>query len=320
VRPAGLSSSARPLIKDRNAQSMGRLPECDPSHWMVLLRSAGPPAIAPCGLAQGPRLCAAPEHHFLFASKKILDLYCGRVVFLQHLGELRKSHHRGIPATASTAPDPPPQRSASSGRLVGPVAYCQTDRTYRARELPHTRPYRHRRTANSRQVSQSPSVSTCASSNAALLLPSTVSAIPHCFGPAPRHAWLARFSHLGSNHDAFYAQRVHRRFPTRASPPLSPCAHHRGAGALSCGLGTGMPHQELSTFHERRYFGWKVAWAAFVIASCGAGAGLYGPSVLLPVLHATPTGSACGEHDISASERPAQQLPRAGAKGRVPKR
>jgi MFS family permease len=48
-----------------------------------------------------------------------------------------------------------------------------------------------------------------------------------------------------------------------------------------------MPHQELSTFYERRYFGWKVAWAAFVIAGCGAGAGLYGPSVLLPVLHAT---------------------------------
>jgi predicted MFS family arabinose efflux permease len=35
------------------------------------------------------------------------------------------------------------------------------------------------------------------------------------------------------------------------------------------------------------FFGWKVAWAAFVIAACGAGAGLYGPSVFLPVLHAT---------------------------------
>jgi len=38
---------------------------------------------------------------------------------------------------------------------------------------------------------------------------------------------------------------------------------------------------------ERHYFGWKVAWAASVIAACGAGAGLYGPSVFLPVLHAT---------------------------------
>jgi len=38
---------------------------------------------------------------------------------------------------------------------------------------------------------------------------------------------------------------------------------------------------------ERRYFGWKVAWAAFAIAACGAGAGLYGPSVFLPVLHTT---------------------------------
>jgi MFS family permease len=38
---------------------------------------------------------------------------------------------------------------------------------------------------------------------------------------------------------------------------------------------------------KARYFGWKVAWAAFVIAACGAGAGLYGPSVFLPVLHAT---------------------------------
>src|SRR5262245_42000640 len=36
-----------------------------------------------------------------------------------------------------------------------------------------------------------------------------------------------------------------------------------------------------------RFFGWKVAWAAFVIAACGAGAGLYGPSVFLPVLQAT---------------------------------
>ena len=35
------------------------------------------------------------------------------------------------------------------------------------------------------------------------------------------------------------------------------------------------------------FFGWKVAWTAFVIAACGAGAGLYGPSVFLPVLHAT---------------------------------
>jgi len=35
------------------------------------------------------------------------------------------------------------------------------------------------------------------------------------------------------------------------------------------------------------FFGWKVAWAAFVIAACGAGAGLYGPSVFLPVIHAT---------------------------------
>src|SRR6516225_7825693 len=35
------------------------------------------------------------------------------------------------------------------------------------------------------------------------------------------------------------------------------------------------------------FFGWKVAWAAFVIAACGAGAGLYGPSVFLPVLHAS---------------------------------
>jgi len=38
---------------------------------------------------------------------------------------------------------------------------------------------------------------------------------------------------------------------------------------------------------EGRYFGWKVAWTAFVIAACGAGAGLYGPSVFLPVLHTT---------------------------------
>jgi len=35
------------------------------------------------------------------------------------------------------------------------------------------------------------------------------------------------------------------------------------------------------------YFGWKVTWAAFAIAACGAGAGFYGPSVFLPVLHAT---------------------------------
>jgi MFS family permease len=38
---------------------------------------------------------------------------------------------------------------------------------------------------------------------------------------------------------------------------------------------------------KQGFFGWKVAWAAFGIAACGAGAGLYGPSVLLPVLHAT---------------------------------
>src|SRR5215472_1067930 len=38
---------------------------------------------------------------------------------------------------------------------------------------------------------------------------------------------------------------------------------------------------------EAHYFGWKVAWAAFVIAACGAGAGLYGPSIFLPVIHAT---------------------------------
>jgi MFS family permease len=38
---------------------------------------------------------------------------------------------------------------------------------------------------------------------------------------------------------------------------------------------------------EAHFFGWKVAWTAFVIAACGAGAGLYGPSVFLPVLHAT---------------------------------
>jgi MFS family permease len=38
---------------------------------------------------------------------------------------------------------------------------------------------------------------------------------------------------------------------------------------------------------DAHYFGWKVVWAAFVIAACGAGAGLYGPSVFLPVLHAT---------------------------------
>jgi MFS family permease len=38
---------------------------------------------------------------------------------------------------------------------------------------------------------------------------------------------------------------------------------------------------------EAHFFGWKVAWTAFVIAVCGAGAGLYGPSVFLPVLHAT---------------------------------
>ena len=35
------------------------------------------------------------------------------------------------------------------------------------------------------------------------------------------------------------------------------------------------------------FFGWKVAWAAFVIAACGAGAGLYGPSIFLPVIHAS---------------------------------
>jgi TRAP-type mannitol/chloroaromatic compound transport system permease large subunit len=38
---------------------------------------------------------------------------------------------------------------------------------------------------------------------------------------------------------------------------------------------------------EAHFFGWKVAWTACVIAACGAGAGLYGPSVFLPVLHAT---------------------------------
>jgi len=35
------------------------------------------------------------------------------------------------------------------------------------------------------------------------------------------------------------------------------------------------------------FFGWKVAWAAFVVAAFGAGVGLYGPSVFLSVLHAT---------------------------------
>lgn len=35
------------------------------------------------------------------------------------------------------------------------------------------------------------------------------------------------------------------------------------------------------------FFGWKVAWAAFVIAAFGAGVGLYGPSVFLSVLHGT---------------------------------
>jgi MFS family permease len=38
---------------------------------------------------------------------------------------------------------------------------------------------------------------------------------------------------------------------------------------------------------KQSFFGWQVAWAAFVIAACGAGGGLYGPSVLLPVLHVT---------------------------------
>jgi hypothetical protein len=44
---------------------------------------------------------------------------------------------------------------------------------------------------------------------------------------------------------------------------------------------------ELTMPQEAHFFGWKVAWTAFVIAACGAGAGLYGPSVILPVLHAT---------------------------------
>ena len=38
---------------------------------------------------------------------------------------------------------------------------------------------------------------------------------------------------------------------------------------------------------KRRFFGWKVVWAAFMIAVFGAGAGFYGPSVFLPALHAT---------------------------------
>ena len=34
-----------------------------------------------------------------------------------------------------------------------------------------------------------------------------------------------------------------------------------------------------------RFFGWKVVWAAFVIAVFGAGAGFYGPSIFLEALH-----------------------------------
>jgi hypothetical protein len=40
-----------------------------------------------------------------------------------------------------------------------------------------------------------------------------------------------------------------------------------------------------TTGFSSSFFGWRVVWAAFVVAVFGWGVGFYGPSVFLQVLH-----------------------------------
>ena len=49
---------------------------------------------------------------------------------------------------------------------------------------------------------------------------------------------------------------------------------------------------------EKRFFGWSVAWAAFVLAVLAWGIGFYGPSVFLQILH---TSRGWSVSEISAA-------------------